>query len=185
MVTEKQRFIAAERQQESTGNYQAQNPVSGALGAYQVLPSNLPGWLAASGQPQMSDNAYLNCNPCQDKLAWVILGGYFDRYGPAGAAAMWYSGQPNPNATYGNPPVYVYVRDVLALMGDPHLPTGPGGPGGTGPGGPPTVNIRPELHAMSEVARLLVWRRMWWVGFYRKHRTSVPGSLSPHARYRP
>ena len=114
--SEKQRFIWAEREQESGGNYSAVNGSSGALGAYQVLPSNLPGWLADSGLPQMSDSAYLANHRAQDLLAWHILGGYYDKYGPRGAAAVWYSGQPDWHATYGNPPVYQYVNDVIALM---------------------------------------------------------------------
>lgn len=130
-VSEKQKFLDAERQQESTGNYQIVNPSSGALGAYQVMPSNLAGWLRDSGLPPMTPYEYLHNPAAQDRLAWVILGGYYDRYGPAGAAAMWYSGQPDPHATYGDPPVYVYVDDVLRLMGGGPFPVNEG----TAPGG--------------------------------------------------
>lgn len=114
---QKLRFLAAERQQESGGNYLVVNAGSGALGAWQVMPENLPGWLRASHLPQMSAYTYLHTPAAQNRLAWVILGGYFDRYGAAGAAAMWYSGQPDPTKTYGDPPVYQYVADVLRLMG--------------------------------------------------------------------
>lgn len=114
--SEKQVFIWAERQQESNGYYQAVNPNTGALGAYQVMPANLQPWLKQSGLKAMSDYAYLHNPKAQDTLAWHILGGYYDTYGPAGAAAMWYSGQPDPHKTYGDPPVYEYVADVLKLM---------------------------------------------------------------------
>lgn len=131
--TQKRQFLCAERTQESGGNYQIVNPGSGALGAYQVMPSNLPGWLAQAGLPQMSQYAYLHDPHAQDQLAWVILGGYFDTYGPAGAAAMWYSGQPDPSATYGDPPVYQYVSDVMGLYlsgkcSSANYGTAPGGP---------------------------------------------------------
>lgn len=130
--SEKQVFIWAERTQESGGNYQAVNPNSGALGAYQVMPANLPGWLSDSGLPAMTDYQYLHNPDAQDRLAWHILGGYYDTYGPAGAAAMWYSGQPDPNKTYGSPPVYQYVADVLALMKSQHFPVNYGrAPGGS------------------------------------------------------
>lgn len=129
--SEKEKFLAAERQQESGGNYQIVNPSSGALGAYQVMPANLPSWLREAGEPQMTPYQYLHNPAAQDRVAFVILGGYYDRYGPAGAAAMWYSGQPDPNKTYGDPPVYVYVRDVLALMGKGPYPINTG----TAPGG--------------------------------------------------
>jgi hypothetical protein len=118
-LSQKQLFIWAEGQQESGGNYAAVNASSGALGRWQVMPSNLPGWLRESGLPQMTPNQYLANHKAQDKLAETILGGDFDKYGPAGAAAVWYSGQDDPTATYGDPPVYVYVQDVLKLMGSP------------------------------------------------------------------
>lgn len=114
----KLRFIAAEREQESGGDYQIVNNKSGALGAWQVMPANLPGWLTASGLPQMTAQQYLDNDKAQNRLAWVILGGYYDKYGPAGAAAEWYSGQPDPNVRYGDPPVYEYVDSVLAIMGE-------------------------------------------------------------------
>ena len=126
--SEKTVFIDAERTQESGGNYQVVNAGSGALGAWQVMPENLPGWLRASGLPPMSPYAYLHDPAAQNRLAWVILGGYYDKYGPRGAASMWYSGQPDWTKTYGDPPVYVYVNDVLALMRRGGFPVNTGPP---------------------------------------------------------
>jgi len=123
--SEKQRFIWAVGQQESGHNYGAINGSSGALGAYQVMPANLPGWLGQAGLPQMTPNEYLHNRSAQDHLAWIILGGDYNRYGPRGAAAVWYSGQSNWHATYGNPPVYQYVDDVMALMGASGAGTNP------------------------------------------------------------
>lgn len=169
-TSEKGRFIAAERQQESGGNYRAVNGSSGALGAYQVLPSNLPEWLPQSSLPDMSPEAYLADDAAQDAVAWTILGGYYDHYGPAGAAAEWYSGQPDPHATYGNPPVYQYVNDVLALMGDPSLNTG----GGSGGPPPPKPLTDPELSrdaqgiamiAQEWVNPIMAWDRMFRPGW--------------------
>lgn len=108
-------FLWAERQQESGGNYQSVNSSSGALGAYQVMPSNLASWEHQAGLPSESASQYLQDPTYQDRLAASILGGYYKQYGAAGAASMWYSGQPDPNKTYGNPPVRTYVDDVLAL----------------------------------------------------------------------
>lgn len=120
-ITELDRFLWAEGEQESSNNYDAVNANSGALGRWQVMPSNLPGWLKESGQPQMSDDAFLANHKAQNAVAYTILGGYYKQYGPAGAAAMWYSGQPDPTKTYGDPPVYQYVDDVLALMNSPNV----------------------------------------------------------------
>ena len=112
----KSAFLWAEGQQESGGNYKAVNSSSGALGRWQVMPANLPEWLRESGLPDMTPEQYLNDPKAQDKLALTILGGDYDKYGARGAASVWYSGQPNWKATYGNPPVYVYVDDVIGLI---------------------------------------------------------------------
>jgi hypothetical protein len=113
--TDLAKFLWAERQQESGGNYKSVNSGSGALGAYQVMPSNLPGWEKQAGVKSENATEFLNDPSEQDAVATKILGGYYNKYGDAGAAAMWYSGQPDPRKTYGNPPVYKYVADVLAL----------------------------------------------------------------------
>jgi len=153
---EKTDFLNAERQQESGGYYRAVNPGSGALGAWQVMPANLPAWLAESGLPQMSPQQFLYNDAAQNQLAWTILGGYYDTYGPAGAAAMWYSGQPDPNATYGDPPVYQYVDDVLALMGQnlpgPNYGPPPGGPDFTLPP-PNTADWSPTIRGTGQLLR--------------------------------
>jgi hypothetical protein len=120
-VSELDAFLWAEGEQESGNNYLATNPTSGALGRWQVMPDNLPQWLPESGQPVLSPNQFLNSKAAQNAVAYTILGGYFKKYGPAGAAAEWYSGQPNPEATYGDPPVYQYVDDVLAYMDSPDV----------------------------------------------------------------
>lgn len=120
--SEKDAFIWAEGEQESGGDYHAVNANSGALGKWQVMPANLPGWLAESGLPSMTDQEYLDSQTAQNTLALHILGGDYDKWGPRGAAAVWYSGQPNWKATYGSPPVYQYVDDVVALMA--HYPGG-------------------------------------------------------------
>jgi Transglycosylase SLT domain len=136
-ASQKQIFIWAEGQQESGGNYLAVNGSSGALGRWQVMPVNLPDWLAESGQKDMSPSAYLRDPAAQNRLAQVILGGDYDRWGARGAAAVWYSGQPDWHATYGDPPVYEYVNDVIAIMSKAGGKIPPdtgyqGTPGGTG-----------------------------------------------------
>jgi hypothetical protein len=116
-VSELDKFLWAEGEKESHNDYNSVNPNSGALGRWQVMPANLPSWLSESGQPQMTPNQFLANHKAQDAVAETILGGYYKQYGAAGAAAMWYSGQPDPTKKYGDPPVYEYVNDVLSLMG--------------------------------------------------------------------
>jgi Transglycosylase SLT domain len=109
-------FLYAEGTVESGRNYNAVNPSSGALGYWQVMPANVAPWTRESIGYAVSPSTFLNSPWIQVAVANHILGGYYRRYGPAGAAAMWYSGQPNPNDPIGNPTVREYVNRVLALM---------------------------------------------------------------------
>ena len=110
-------FLWAVRKQESGGNYSSVNSSSGALGAYQVMPSNVASWTKRSLGHSLTAAQFLADPAAQDAVASTILGGYYDQYGAAGAASVWYSGQPDPTKTYGSPPVWQYVKDVLQHMG--------------------------------------------------------------------
>lgn len=132
MASQREIFIWAVGQQESGGNYRAVNGSSGALGRWQIEPANLPGWARQCRMPMVTPRYFLDHPPYQNRMVDCILGGYYDHYGARGAAAMWYSGQPDWHATYGNPPVYQYVNSVIAIMehgGARPIP----GIGGTGP----------------------------------------------------
>jgi Transglycosylase SLT domain len=130
-------FLDAEAEQESGGNWNAISP-AGALGKWQVMPQNLTGWARECNLVPMSPSAFLANHSYQYALVSCILGGYLNRYGPQGAAAMWYSGQSNPGETYGDPPVYVYVQEVMekydAILkqGPPPNIVPPGGIAGLG-----------------------------------------------------
>lgn len=116
-------FMAAIRQQESGGNYKVVNSI-GALGAYQIMRGNLPSWSKSTFGHSISESEFLSHPDEQDAIARHIMAPNFQKYGPAGEAAIWYSGQPDPTKTYGNPPVYQYVRSVLALIGKSGSVTG-------------------------------------------------------------
>jgi len=115
-LSEKIIFIEAIGYQESGGHYGVVNSSSGALGKYQVMPANLNPWLRECHLGTSTAYHYLHTPALQDELAKCKLGGDYDTYGVRGAASVWYSGQPNWRATYGNPPVYQYVNDVIAIM---------------------------------------------------------------------
>lgn len=123
-------FLAALREQESGGNYKVVNSI-GAMGAYQVMPANLPSWSKAALGHSISRSEFLSHPEEQDAIARHINGPRLSKYGPAGTAALWYSGQPDPTKTYGNPPVYKYVQSVLALIGKSGTVTGGKNPGAT------------------------------------------------------
>jgi hypothetical protein len=136
-ATELDAFLWAEGEQESGNNYTVVNANSGALGRWQVMPENLASWLAESGLPDMTAEQYLHNTGAQIRLAETILGGDFKKWGPRGAASVWYSGQPDWQKTYGDPPVYQYVDDVVSLMskypgGGFNVPAGGTPPAGKG-----------------------------------------------------
>jgi hypothetical protein len=111
-------LLAAIRREESgsyNGNYSAHNP-GGAMGAYQIMPANLPEWSREALGYSVSVATFMANPAIQDMIAQYIIGGYYNKYGAAGAAAMWFSGQPNPNssASDGNTTVKGYVANVLS-----------------------------------------------------------------------
>ena len=117
MTVSKAAFIWGIRQQESGGNYKDRNSGSGALGGYQVMPSNLAAWTKEALGYTVSAQTFLDTPADQDAVADKILGGYYDKYGPEGAAAAWYSGDPgkaNDTAPQnGGPSIADYVDQVM------------------------------------------------------------------------
>lgn len=106
------------RQVESGGNYHVVNSI-GAVGAYQVMKANIPSWTKRALGYSMTWQQFRDSRSAQDTVARVILGGYFKKYGAAGAASMWFSGQPNPSsgASDGGNTVRQYVNKVLGASG--------------------------------------------------------------------
>ena len=128
-------FIWAVSIQESGGNYAAQNGTSGAAGKWQIMPANIAPWARECGMPVFSLGYFLTHPRYQDRMAQCKLGRDYRTWGPRGAASVWYSGQPNWHATYGNPPVYAYVNSVIAIMGRWHGQSPYSGGGTVGGGG--------------------------------------------------
>lgn len=109
-------FFWAISKQESGGNYGAVGVwVKGdrAYGKYQVMGANIPSWTKKYWGKSLTPQQFLSNSKAQEAVARGVLQGYYNKYGAKGAAAMWYSGQSNPNKTYGNPPVYKYVNSVI------------------------------------------------------------------------
>lgn len=104
--------------QESGGNYGAINGSSGALGKYQILPSNVPYWSQKYLGTKWSASQFLGDPRKQDALARAVLMDYYDKYGVRGAAAAWYSGNPSLANDYksqnGGPSIGDYVDQVIA-----------------------------------------------------------------------
>ena len=115
------RLMRAIRGQESSGNYGAVNHDSGALGAYQILASNLPQWSQQALGHVVSSSQFLASPQIQDAIARYKLQQLLNSRGMAGAAATWYGGDWGYHHMYdktpqnGYPSMYDYVMSVLGL----------------------------------------------------------------------
>lgn len=117
-------FIKAIAGQESGGNgYYKVNPDSGALGKYQIMPSNIPSWSKQILGKSISASQFRNSPDLQERIARGMLLRYYQQYGAAGAAAAWYGGPgvaknwaklKNPQGAY--PSIYNYVMSILKRM---------------------------------------------------------------------
>ena len=117
-------ILRALAQQESGGNFGAVNKDSGALGAYQVMPSNLSGpggWDMEALGYNVSPEQFLNNQRLQQQIVRHKFNQYMQQHGLRGALSAWYSGDPNlwnsrdPQGNY--PSIHSYVMQVLGLLG--------------------------------------------------------------------
>lgn len=91
---------AAIRQIESSGNYSARGPTvktgryagERAMGAYQVMPGNLPQWSKAALGRVVSEQEFMSSRAIQDQIFDHQFGNSMKRHGFADAASIWHSG---------------------------------------------------------------------------------------------
>lgn len=117
---------------ESSNNYKAVNKKSGALGKYQIMPSNISGarrgWDYDALGYDVSTSQFLNSPDIQEKVARYQLQRYYDKYGAAGASIAWYAGpgaaQKYVNSgrvststqAWGFPSIASYMNSILKGM---------------------------------------------------------------------
>jgi len=104
--------------QESGNRYGAKNSSSGAMGRWQVMPSNITGpggWDMEALRRNISPQQFMSQRGLQDAIVRYKFGNYLKKYGRKGALSAWYSGDPNrwKSGGGGNPSVYDYVMQVL------------------------------------------------------------------------
>ena len=104
-------FLNAIASVESGGNYNATNSI-GALGKYQILSSNVPGWSREALGHSITPSQFLNSPKLQEAIARYKLGQYVSKYGYAGAASAWNSGRATPPSDA----VRAYVQKVMSRM---------------------------------------------------------------------
>lgn len=126
-------FINSIGRKESSNNYGAVNRQSGAMGKYQIMPSNITGtgrgWDYEALGRDISTTEFMRSPEIQEKIARYKLQQYYNRYGPSGAAIAWYAG-PSAAQKYvntgqvstrtqagGYPSVSAYMRAITNGMG--------------------------------------------------------------------
>mgnify|MGYP007100054918 CR=1 FL=1 len=112
---------------ESHDNYQSLGPVvpgrGQALGRYQIMPENLPGWLKEAGLPPMTQSQFLNSASAQDKVFETVFGRYMQETGSFNdAASKWFSGRTqaeagNANDGYHTVPQYLAGTNRILARG--------------------------------------------------------------------
>lgn len=135
-------LIYGVRMVETSGRKDGYSTVNGigAVGAYQVMKANIPSWTKEALGHAMTWQAFRDSPKAQDAVARYKLGGYYRKYGAEGAAAMWFSGQPNPNSTSsdGGNTVRQYVNKVVKWATGSN-PKPSGGSSSPAPSGMPTL----------------------------------------------
>ena len=105
------RFMAATGQVESGGRYDAVNPISGAYGKYQILPSNWPAWAAK----YLGD---ANARPTPTNQEIVARGKFHDLYHWLGAwrqvSYWWLTGRDGRQVYPWSTTATTYVRKVMS-----------------------------------------------------------------------
>lgn len=126
--SELERLYSSIAQQESGGNYGARNRSSGAMGKYQIMPSNLggsrSGWDYEALGYDVSPQQFMSDPNIQEQIARYKLKQYYTQFGAGGAAVAWYSGPGNVakkmNSTRAQgsyPSINAYMNAIKKRMG--------------------------------------------------------------------
>jgi hypothetical protein len=115
---------------ESHGDYAALGPVvkggDRAIGKYQVMASNVPSWTRLALGRELTPEEFRASPDAQEKVFERQFGDYMRKYGPAGAASMWFTGRPDaPN-----------VKDALGTSAPAYVRKFVEGYGQKGPASP-------------------------------------------------
>lgn len=133
-------FMEAIRIQESSNNYLAYNPGSGASGAYQFTQGT---WVSALGMAGLAGSvytreaAYQAPASVQDAAARALMSSYYSQFGNSwfNVAEAWYGGpgavgNPGIGGGPGYPTVGEYANSVIAIynsLGGTNVATVPSG----------------------------------------------------------
>jgi hypothetical protein len=74
--------------------YEALNPTTHAIGKYQVMPNNVPGWTQAALGSSMSPEEFKASPSAQEAVFRDQMQRNLQLYGPKDAASIWFTGRP-------------------------------------------------------------------------------------------
>ena len=74
--------------------YDALNPDTHAIGKYQVMPSNVPGWTQAALGQSMTPDEFKASPSAQEAVFRDQMQRNLQLYGPKDAASIWFTGKP-------------------------------------------------------------------------------------------
>jgi hypothetical protein len=74
--------------------YEALNPTTHAIGKYQVMPSNVPGWTQAALGHSMTPEEFKASPAAQEAVFRDQMQRSLQLYGPKDAASIWFTGKP-------------------------------------------------------------------------------------------
>ena len=74
--------------------YEALNPTTHAIGKYQVMPSNVPGWTQAATGQSMTPDEFKASPSAQEAVFRDQMQRSLQLYGPRDAASIWFTGRP-------------------------------------------------------------------------------------------
>jgi len=112
------RYAGAIQSNESGGNYGIVGPThpkyGRALGAYQVMESNLPSWSREAIGREVTPDEFLKSPQIQDAIFQKKFGQAVEKYGnPQDAASVWFTGRPLAQGAN--------ARDVLGTTGQRYV----------------------------------------------------------------
>jgi hypothetical protein len=166
------RFMNAVGKIESNGRYNARNSRTGAIGKYQVMPSNWPAWAKKYlGHPK--------ARPTAENQERVARGKFIDLFNWLGswpAVAHWWltgSGERNPSKWSSGSASYVAkVMKIMASASDkaPDPPKDPVSAKAPPPPLPPTPPAAPAGNAVyQDSSPAIVWAGAWSSASYPRY----------------
>jgi hypothetical protein len=163
------RFMNAVGKIESNGRYNARNSRSGAIGKYQVMPSNWPGW----AKKYLGD---AKAKPTPQNQERVARGKFIDLFNWLGSwpavAHWWLTGSGERNPSKWSSSSTKYVAKVMTMMGtasDQAPNPGPAVPPPAKPATPPTPPAPPKTAVYQDSSPAIAWGGTWSSAGYPRY----------------